>query len=310
MLAVVILTLNEERHIARAIASIRDVCDEILVVDSGSTDATVEIARNLGARVLSHAWVNYATQFNWAIAQLGAHIDWILRLDADEVVSRELCDDIADRLALLPDGVAGVRIPRRMNFMGVPVRRGGVFPVRMIRLFRKGSGGVEARWMDEHIVVDGRVVDFEGGIVDDNLNSLTWWTDKHNGYASREAVDLLNLEYRFLPESAEQGAGGMRRKIKEHVYARLPAGARAGAYFLYRWILRLGMLDRREARAFHVLQGFWYRSLVDMKVHEVKAYMDRTGTAPDDAIREVLGIDLNGVWAEDQTSVRARTAAE
>ena len=86
-----------------------------------------------------------------------------------------------------------------MTFQGRLIRHGGVFPVRVLRLFRHGCGQCENRWMDEHIKVAGPTVDFKGELIDDNLNSLTWWTDKHNKYASREAVDLLNLQYHFMP---------------------------------------------------------------------------------------------------------------
>lgn len=81
-------------------------------------------------------------------------------------------------------------------------RHGGVFPVKVLRLFRHGRGRCENRWMDEHIKVAGTTVDFAGELIDDNLNTLTWWTNKHNWYVSREAVDLLNLEYRFMPHDS------------------------------------------------------------------------------------------------------------
>lgn len=174
---------------------------------------------------------------------------------------------------------------------------GGVFPVRVLRLFRLGRGRFENRWMDEHILVEGETVGFDGEIVDDNLNSLTWWTEKHNAYASREVVDLLNLEYGFMAHEtvADLRSGqqaGLKRWIKENVYTRLPGGGRAFLYFLYRYVVRLGFLDGREGTAFHFLQGFWYRYLVDMKLFEVKAYMRRTNVDAVTAIRDVLGVDV------------------
>jgi glycosyltransferase involved in cell wall biosynthesis len=296
-LTVVILTKNEERHIVRAIGSVAGIADRVFVIDSGSTDKTVDLAQAAGAEVLSKPWVNYATQFNWALDQLPADTDWVFRLDADEVVTDALASEIEAHLSSLSPAIAGVYISRRMTFLGRPIKWGGVFPVRVLRLFRHGRGRCENRWMDEHILVKGETANFQGEIVDDNLNSLTWWTEKHNAYASREVVDLLNLEYGFMTHetvanlrSGQQA--GVKRWIKERVYARLPGGVRAFAYFLYRYLFRLGFLDGKEGTAFHVLQGFWYRYLVDMKLFEVKAYMRRTNVDVVTAIRDVLGMDV------------------
>lgn len=296
-LTVVILTKDEERHIARAIRSVLPLADRIFVVDSGSTDQTIKIAASLGAQVRYNAWRNHATQFNWALGQLPADTQWVMRLDADEVVTDALALEIAKLLPDFGPDVAGLTIGRRMTFLGRPIRHGGLFPARVLRIFRHGCGHCEDRWMDEHIVVSGEVADLVGEIVDDNHNSLSWWTAKHNAYASREAIELLDLECRFMEREAnvrlaQGGEAGAKRWLKEKVYRRLPGGVRAMAYFLYRYLLRLGFLDGAEGFAFHVLQGFWYRFLVDAKLLEVRRYMKRTGADAPHAIRDVLGVEL------------------
>jgi glycosyltransferase involved in cell wall biosynthesis len=296
-LTAIILTKDEERHIERVIASTSQIADRCYVIDSGSTDRTVELARAAGAIVLEHPWVNYATQFNWAIAQLPSETQWVLRIDADEIVTDELATEIMEQLPKLGPDVAGVNVSRRMCFLGRPIRWGGVFPIRVVRIFRFGRACVENRWMDEHILVDGAVGDLAGEIIDDNLNSLSWWTLKHNSYASREVVDLLNLEFpMFEQQTVAQlsggGQAGAKRWLKERVYANLPLGWRAFVYFFYRYVIRLGFLDGREGAAFHVLQGFWYRYLVDMKAYEVRAYMRRNKVGASQAILDILGIDV------------------
>ena len=296
-LTVVILTKNEKSHIARALASVAEIADTCVVVDSGSTDGTMEIAQVAGALVLQHHWVNHATQFNWALDQLPNHTEWVLRLDADEIVTPALAAEIRKGLATLSPKTKGVYVSRRMHFLGRRITWGGVFPVRVLRLFRHGHGHCENRWMDEHIIVDGETAEFSGEIIDDNLNSLSWWTEKHNSYASREVVDILNQQYKFMPqESVAKLRGGqqagIKRWIKENVYARLPGGLRAFAYFLYRYVLRLGFLDGKEGTAFHVLQGFWYRYLVDMKLDEVRTYLKNNSVDVETAIKDVLGIAL------------------
>lgn len=296
MLTAIILTRDEELHIARAITSVRPVAERIVVVDSGSTDNTCRIAADLGAVVLSRPWRNYADQFNWAIEQVQDQTNWIFRLDADEVVSPELCDEINQTLPLLAPETAGIYVPRYMTFQGAPVRWGGVFPIHVLRLFRPSAGRCEVRWMDEHIRVQGAVVQFKGALVDDNLKPLNWWMDKHDAYAAREVVDLMNLKHGFLPMTsiADPAAGqaGRKRWIKEVIYARLPKRLRAGGYFVWRYFVRLGCLDSPKARKFHKLQGFWYRNLVDQKLHAVETYMRVQSVGPPSAIRDVLGIDV------------------
>ena len=296
-IAAIILTFNEEIHIGRCIDSLLNFTNQILIVDSYSTDQTLDIARNKGVNIIQHHWVNYASQFNWALTQLDLDVDWVLRIDADEFLTPELISEIISRVPMLPASVSGVYWGRRMTFQRRMIRYGGIFPVHVIRLFRYGRGKCENRWMDEHIKVIGSTVQFRGEMIDDNLNSLTWWTDKHNKYACREVVDLLNLEYRFIEyESIAKFSGGgqasIKRWLKEVVYAQLPGGFRSLAYFLYRYLIRLGFLDGKHGWMFHFLQGFWYRYLVDAKLHEVKRYMSDNNCSIEFAIEKVLGIKL------------------
>ncbi|PZF78793.1 glycosyltransferase family 2 protein [Aestuariivirga litoralis] len=294
-LTVIILTRDEELHIERALASVSDIASRCIVVDSGSTDRTLALAKAAGAEVWHHDWLNHAAQFNWALAELPPGTGWVLRLDADETVTPALATEIRQHLAALDGAVTGVVVGRRMTFLGRPIRWGGLFPVPVLRLIRHGHGRCESRWMDEHLVTDGRTASFAGEIIDDNRKPLGWWIDKHNGYAAREVVDILSREHGLGPQDNRgelEGHARGKRWMKTAVYARLPSGARAVLYFLYRYVLRLGFLDGYEGLAFHALQGFWYRFLVDAKLFEVRAYMARTGAPPADAIRAVLGIDL------------------
>ena len=293
----IILTHNEELHIERCILSMKGVASELLIVDSYSSDSTLEIAHKHGARIIQNTWVNYACQFNFALTQLSASTEWVLRIDADEVLTEPLRQSIKGLSGPLLEGVAGIYWGRRMAFQGRLIRYGGVFPVQVCRLFRKGCGECENRWMDEHIKLEGPAIHIAGEMIDDNLNSLSWWIDKHNRYASREAIDLLNLEYGFFPHDSVAALSvanqaSRKRWIKEHVYARLPLGMRAFIYFIYRYVFRLGFLDGSQGTAFHFLQGFWYRYLVDAKVNEVRTAI-RAGAEPRVAVKQRLGLDLH-----------------
>jgi len=212
-LSVVILTFNEALHIERCICNARRVADEVLVVDSYSTDDTVARAQRLGARVLQNPWTNHATQMNWALDNGGIRSEWVMRLDADEVLDERLLTDLRDRLAAASGDIGGFEVNRRIRFMGREIRHGGMAPLWVTRFWRNGWARCEARWMDEHIVLSrGRISRLPGAIIDDNLNTLTWWTQKHNLYANREAVDLLDRRYEL--GLAEQAASGLNRQAR------------------------------------------------------------------------------------------------
>ena len=254
-ISVVILTYNERLHIRRCIARVRPIATEIFVVDCHSADGTQAIARELGATVVEHDWPGlYAVQFNWALDNLPLSGDWVLRLDADEYLDENALRDLPRFLAEQPDEVSGVTLRLGRIFLGREMRH-GLGTIRLLRLFRHGRGRCEGKLMDEHLAVSGRIVDFAGTFFDHNLNDLSWWTRKHDGYALREAVDLL------LANDAT---------TKKQFYRRLPLFWRAAVYFAYRYILRLGFLDGREGFLWHFLQGWWYRTLVDAKLLELR----------------------------------------
>lgn len=299
-LTAIILTYNEELHLARCLESALQLTPNVVVVDCYSTDRTIDIAQSYGATILQRAWDgSHSTQVNWALEQLAdlpMQTQWVMRIDADEVLTPELITQIQTTLPAVDSKVNGISCIRKMVFQGKLIRFGGVGENRVMRLFRYGFGQSEARWMDEHIKVEGRTMSLSGAMIDDNLRSLAWWIEKHNGYSSREAVDLLNLEYQFAQQNSvaalSQSSIGLKRWIKENVYAKMPGGGRALAYFLWRYILMLGFLDGSRGTQFHFFQALWYRYLVDCKVAEVKRYMKKHQVSAVVAIKNVLGIDL------------------
>jgi len=273
----IILTFNESAHIGRAIRSINGFVDQICVIDSGSNDGTTDIARQLGAEIHTHAFVNQAKQFQWALDNVEMKGDWVLRLDADEIIESDLAKEIAEKLPLLCADVTGINLKRKHIFMDRWVRHGGRYPLLMLRVFRRGKGRVEDRWMDEHITVtDGRTVTFEGGFADHNLNDLTYFTDKHNKYATREAIEVLNHRLQLFTRDETLNSGSasfqasFKRWAKERVYNRIPFTLSVTLYFLWRYIFQLGFLDGRSGLVYHFLQGYWYRFLVGAKLMELE----------------------------------------
>ena len=273
-ISVIILTFNEEQHIKRCLENVNPFAKKVYVIDSFSTDNTVGIAKSMGATVVQHKWPgNQAEQFNWALKSIEIDTEWIFRLDADEYLLPELIEELQAKVPLLDENITGITFKRRHIFLGRWMKR-GTYPVMILRMFRTGKAVCEQRLMDEHIeLLEGENITFEHDFVDENLNNLSWWALKHVGYAVREAAELLDIEYnitgnnsgeRHLSEKTLQ-----KRKLKLK-YAKKPLFWRSFAYFIYRYFFKLGFLEGKEGFLWSFMQGWWYRTLVDAKIFEIK----------------------------------------
>lgn len=275
-ISVIILTYNEEIHIKRCLDRISKYVKNVFIIDSFSTDNTLEIAKEYNnVKILQNKWTNYATQFNWALENADINSEWVLRLDADEYLTPELIDELSHKLPTLGDDVSGVIFPLRRVFLGRVIRR-GMNQVKLLRLFRNGKAKSEVRLMDEHIqLLDGHAIEFDNEFADDNLNNLSWWAQKHIGYAIREAVDLLDIELDLTnagksDENKQISEQAHKKRMMKHKYARKPLFWRSFAYFCYRYFFKMGFLEGKEGFLWHFMQGWWYRTMVDAKVFEIK----------------------------------------
>ena len=163
VITAIILTLNEEKNIEECIKSIQPIVKRIVVVDSFSSDRTVEIAKELGAEVIQNSWVNYSTQFLFGIEKANIQTKWVFRIDADE----RLTEESAKELKFLTekhfeDNVNGIVVRFEVNFMGKPLRHGGIYPIKVLRVFKSGMAIIENRNMDEHMVLtEGKAVEMK-----------------------------------------------------------------------------------------------------------------------------------------------------
>jgi glycosyltransferase involved in cell wall biosynthesis len=275
-ISVIILTYNEALHIDRSIKNLQPIAREIFIIDSFSTDQTVQIAESLGAKVFQRPWKNYADQFQWGLNNCPIQTSWVMRMDADEYLEPPLLEEIIRKFPELPSDINGIYLKRKHHFLGRWIKHGDRYPLVLLRIWKTGQAHIENRWMDEHILLEsGNAVTFSGDFVDDNLNTVEWFIEKHNRYASREMVDILNHKYHLFArdesiDDAKTGQAKIKRFVKESLYNKLPLFVRPILYFLYRYILRLGFLDGQEGFAYHFMQGFWYRCLVDLKCLEAE----------------------------------------
>lgn len=278
-LTTIILTYNEELHIRRCLENVCPISKKVYVIDSPSTDSTVDICKEFpNVEVVVHKYPgNQAEQFNWALDNCNIETQWVLRLDADEYLTPELISEMQVKLPAMNDNVSAVVLPLGRAFMGRVLKHGIVNGIKMIRLFRYGRVRYEQRLMDEHLEVqNGDTVTFDNKFVDDNRMSIRAFTDKHNIYSSREAFVLLDAEFGLSPQQedfstyAKEVAAKRAQKAK---YAKMPLFWRSLGYFFYRYIFKLGFLDGKEGFCWDFFQGLWYRLLVDTKVYQAKKWL-------------------------------------
>lgn len=279
----IILTYNEEIHLARCLENVCLFSKKVIVVDSPSTDRTREIAETFNqpehvVEIVEHKYPgNQAEQFNWAIDNLKIDTEWVLRIDADEYLLPELVEELKQKLPDMPKDVTGIEFKRRHIFLGKWVKH-GIYPVVMIRMFRTGYGRYDARLMDEHITLcKGRSVVLDHDFCNHPLINISDYCKIHINYAHREAIEILNEMYNLIGSGSENvthlGKQAERKHRTKSKYNKLPLFWRSFAYFLYRYFLRGGFLDGKEGFIFAFIQGWWYRTLVDANILEVRKWL-------------------------------------
>jgi len=270
--AVIVLTRDEEANLPACLASLEELNCALFVVDSGSGDRTVQIARSAGAHVVTHPFENYSAQRNWAQQHLPIRSDWVLHLDADERLSPELVAEINDVMRQPPADTDGFLLRKRTIFMGRWIKHGAHYPAYHLRLFRRQRGACEDRLYDQHFLVQGRVRALQHDYSDVLTSDLLTWTRRHARWADLEAQEIV--AQRAPGQRVQASLFGNpiqhRRWLREGLYARAPLFVRAILYWLYRYLIRRGYLDGTEGLIFHFLQGCWYRFLVDARLYEYR----------------------------------------
>jgi len=192
-LSVTIVAQNEERTVAAVLAAVTEIADEVVFLDSGSTDRTVESAKSFGVRFYHQDWLGYAEQKNKAIDLASG--DWILSLDADEVLTPALVAEIRDLMQRgVPDDVAGFKIPRVLYIGDSPVRGGGFYPDAQLRLIRKGKGRFQPRVVHESIKVEGQVQQLKNDMLHYAYKDVEQFAQTMDQYARLSARQYFEHE--------------------------------------------------------------------------------------------------------------------
>jgi len=270
-LTAIILTKNESKNITECINSIKNLAKRIIVVDSGSDDNTIELAKELGADVYVHPFENYARQFNWGLDNTNISTKWVLRIDADERFTPELCKEVERMIEIHDsDDMNGFTLEAWLYFMGKRLKYGGGRK-RKLMIFKYGIGRIEDKKMDEHTILSkGRSIALKEKFIHHDYKNLDILISKYNWYATREMQDY----YEYQEGIRRNDINLLDKKIlktrkkKYGFYYKLPSFLRAWMLFIYNYIFRLGFLDGKEGYIYHFLYSFFYRTLVDAKIYE------------------------------------------
>ena len=273
--SVLIPTYNEELNLDGCLKSISDWVEEIILIDSFSTDRTAEIAQSYGAQVVSHEFHTPARQKNWALDNLPIRNKWILFLDADERVPPSLREEIAQVVSQDGSGCDGFWMRYRLMFYGKWIRHSGWYPVWLLRLVRRSKARWEDRVVDEHIILDGKAGRLNNDLIHEDMRDMSFWIEKHNRYASQNA----QIYYKLLQGEQTNGVrptlfgsqAERKRFIKTRVWPYLPG--RGLLFFLYLYIFRLGFLDGKHGFIFCMMHSI-FQQFISVKLWELKHYKE------------------------------------
>lgn len=269
-LTVIILTYNEEKNIGFALDSISGWADDIIILDSYSTDKTLKIAKEYNCTIVQNHFESYAKQRNFALENLSINTEWILFLDADEWLPNNLKQEISSIIKTQPEE-NGFYVKFRLIWMDKWIRR-GYYPTWILRLFCNGKARCDSRATGEHLIVEGNVGHLKHDFIHQDCKGITEWINKHNRYATREAEELFKTNHQgdYIDANFFGTQAQRKRWIRYKIWNHLPPLIRPFIYFFYRYFLAGGFLDGRAAFIYHFLQALWFPLLIDIKYLELK----------------------------------------
>lgn len=294
-LTIIVLTYNEEKNLPSCLESLQSIPANIFVVDSFSTDRTVDLLKERNIKYIQHPFINFSVQRNWAQSNDPFQSTWVLHLDADERLSSELKEWLIKDFASYKD-INGFIFSRRAVFMDKWIRYGGHYPNRFLKLYKKSFGKCEDKAYDQHFICEGKkaIIPHKDviNILSDNLGRFI---DRHNTWSLMEAIEILKEEKSGEVKSSLSGNPIERKRwLKNNLFEKFPLFLRSFFYFIYRYIFRLGFLDGRQGLIFHVLQGFWFRFLVDAKVYEIRKEMKEMNIPLEVVLKNKYGVGSDG----------------
>ena len=267
---VFIMTLNEEANIRQCVEAVK-WADCIFVLDSGSTDRTVEIAREYTDRIYTRKFDNYSAHINWALENLAFTNEWLLFVDADEIVTGELAAEVIGTVAKDPKDIDAFWVKRRFIFLGKWLKYGGQYKTAVIRLFRHRNVRFQ-RLVNQVPVYGGGTGHLSNDLIHDDRKGFAALVARHNSYSSFEAMETLRRlhpEYLTAEERAATLQDGSAVKAGKRVFERLPLALRPPVRFAYMYFVNLGFLDGAAGFIYSFFK-MCYEFLICVKIYELK----------------------------------------
>lgn len=294
-LSAVVLTFNEQDNLPRCLESLGSLRCRLYLVDSGSTDATLEIGRRYGAAIVTHPFETHARQWQWALENLPFTTEWVLALDADQSLTPELAAEIValfsgtHQFSARLDTLDGIYLNRRQVFRGRWIKHGGYYPKYLLKIFRRSRVLLDHYdFVDHHFYVRGATVKLQHDLVERNSkeDDIAFWITKHVRYANLLAEEEYqrNIDgYSRMIQPSWFGSPDQRTLQVKTLWSRMPMYVRPVLYFFYRYFLRLGFLDGKAGFIFHFLQALWFRLLVDIYLedHRTLSVTENQRRSPD-----------------------------
>lgn len=263
--SVMIFTLDEQIHLPSCLDALR-WCDDVIVVDSFSSDDTRNICEQRGVRFFQNKFTGFGNQRNWALENSQPKYKWILILDADERVTPELVEEISKIALDDPQRIGAYQLRRRFYMWGRWLRYSSLYPTWVVRFIRHDRVRYINRGHAETQEVQGETGNLDNDLIDENLKGIDEWFDRQNRYASKEAEFELNLEKNGLrPSELFSFSALTRRAALKRLAGRVPA--RGLVYFLYSYVFRLGILDGKPGFVFCLMRA-WYQSQIAIKKYD------------------------------------------
>ncbi len=289
-ISVVILTYNEEANIRKCIESIIGWAQEIQVLDSFSTDKTLDIAREYSVTICQNKYEGHAQQWSFALKHLQINTPWIFAMDADFVMSAKLKDAISNTICKDDSGINGYYVRHKQIFRGKFIRHGTIYPRYWLRMFRHDCGYVDEHdLVDLHFYVNGETAKIECDLIEDNQkeNDIGFWVTKQCKFAKRQAEEecrrrFQNIEFPVKPSLF--ATPDQRTLFLKKYWYKLPLFVRPFIYFFYRYFLRLGFLDGKQGFIYHFTQAFLYRLLVDIELDDLLRRRKEIEKLPDSTL--------------------------
>ena len=271
--SVMIFTLDEELHLPSCLSSLT-WCDDVIIIDSFSTDRSESICREHGARFFQNKFEGFGTQRNWALDHCNPKHEWILILDADERVPPELARELAEVATTTPSSVGAYRVRRRFYMWGRWLKYSSLYPTWVVRLVHRDRVRYENRGHAETQVVQGAIGELKHDLIDENLKGIDEWFERQNRYSSKDAAFELNLESKPLNmHDLFAGDPLVRRASLKRLAMRLPG--RPFLYFCYSYFWKRGFLDGRDGLVFCLMKAL-YQRMVAIKKYDMRHSLKRS----------------------------------